>query len=460
MPCWCPNQRSRKREYLDESELSDDDEDEERDDDDDWSVPSVDEVEEIPDEIELPVDSAPPAVAPPLVPIPPPFIPPVPFPVPVVVPVTTADDEDEDLISGTPAQSISSDWMPGAIVVLDPAIEYTRPTPYYVSSGQFTQSRNFPLMMVGRTEGSLFEICTALNKRNDYTYSRLSDESFVFPYWVPPDADLSKLPYPEIKWEVTTATGGSISSLSGDITLRTTLGGVNQDRTISYSNSGGVTGTGLESVLISDQMASFSKNQFNNFVFKIRFSNTAHIIKNSIQGASFCIRGIKTSLPPNTSFNYVRNLDFESRFGIKVRDNSSWTTELTPTGSTNVSSNHAADTTGLGFTYSKQFGRRTWGTAGNWFIFPTSVFPKNKQYDIPIYELPDNNYEHSMENGGRNPGPPWNLLSEHETFYYAQHWLRQSDYAQQITDAHWFMPKDILGVIVLEAGSPNSSTSL
>lgn len=441
----------------------------------DYSIPD-DEIELPSDDVQLPVDSMPTSSVPVVAPIP--VIPPVIPPIPIVVPIPTSGDdseEDEGGVSAPPTPPVLKSSTP-TIITLNEIDEFNGSGAGYIPAGQFTEARAFPLFTVkasNSSKGIPAKMILTKNQRADYNYSPLSNELLRFPYWVPANADLSTLPPPEIDWLAYAISVPGQTNNVGSVTIEaldfTSGGSVTFNYNLPFGNQivGSDPNGNLRTLILnSTQMLSFQKGQFNDFFFRIKLAFTSGLNAMNASGnhgISWQIHNVRTSLPPSHEFEFKLQENWTSYFGIDVVKNTDRTQKGSVTGVTNNPITTGCLMAGQpfggvnGWSYTAPWRNNSYdvGSGFTHWEIPVNTFPGNKNYDLPIIVWPDNTDFCSMEPSLKTPGPqaPWNLLSRHETFWYAPHRMRKSDYSQQITStATFYCPRNWKAITYLKNG--------
>lgn len=392
--------------------------------------------------------------------IPPP--PPPPTPTPPVPPITAT------LVDTTPA-----------ILCLNETDEFNGSAAGYIPSGQFTEARAFPLSLVKATKTSdgSTKMVTVRNERTNYNYGAMQasngGEIFRFPYYVPPGADLSTMPQPSISVASTIINTAFVTIPVNNLRI----GAINSDGTKSdvalVQNCGSVGNLGQRNNALtvhvlnpgagkSSQILNFTPGQFNEFLIYVEFDNAAYLNPTSLQKVQWMVENIKTSLPTGYQLEFKLQKNWRSYFGINVVRDINRGLIGTPN-STLANFNVTPATIGF-YTLTNNWEWEEYNTAGgykHWEI-PVTKFTGNYLFDLPITLFPENDDFCSMEPTYKTPGPkaPWNLVSRHETFGYAQHWMRKSDYSQYIGptagSAVFYCPRNCRAVVWLKPGIANN----
>lgn len=373
--------------------------------------------------------------------LPPPSPPPPPDPV-----LTT-------LVSTTPA-----------VVTMTEADEYSFTGGGYKPSGQFTEARACALSNVNVTQNGVTKLCMVLNERTNYDYAPLAEETLRFPYWVPLNADLNTLPLPIITWQaaISDETPGHPPITGVVYVFNATDRG--EAQTWAYNvptgNSLVFTSGTKQFTCKRTQMLNFVKGQFNDFTFELGL-DTSKLRTSAACGLQFCITDIQTSVPTGYEFEFKLQKNWESYFNIRVVKDTDRNQKGTATGvSTITTATKRVNTAALASTNSTW----TWNNYNtsqgykHWEI-PVSTFIGNKQFNLPIIIFPENDDFCSMEPAPKTPGPkaPWNLVSRHESFYYAPTFMRKTDYPQNIgTNPTFYCPWNYRGVVWLKNGIANN----
>jgi len=206
----------------------------------------------------------------------------------------------------------------------------------------------------------------------------------------------------------------------------------------------------------TDQMLNFIPGKFNEFQFKITMTNPQYLNPSSVKRVKWMISDIKTSVPEGYSFELKLQKNWESYFNIKVVKDTDRNSKGTSTGLTTVSV--TPPSIGNGWTLTSDWQWNEYNTSAgykHWEI-PATTFTVNKNFDLTPIFFPENDDYCSMEPTFKTPGPkaPWNLLSRHETFWYAPTWMRISDYAQNISaNPIWYCPRNFRAVVWLKQGT-------
>lgn len=343
------------------------------------------------------------------------------------------------------------------VITLNEADSFNGSAAGYIPSGQFTESRAFPLYASRGSKDGVQKMVIVKNERPGYDLAPMENEIFRFPYYVPANADLSLLPMPSITWEASMA-----NNLGGTTTGTVTFSAVNTvepetEDVWSYETTDAtrVSSDTRVFTLITDQMLTFTKGKFNDFLFRIKISNVEHL-KRKNTGLQFLISNVKTNLPDGFEFEFKRMQNYNSYFNINVVNKDNRTLKGSVTSNTSVT---IAPVTppGNGWTLFNTWRRDNYDGANgytHWEI-PTSTFTGNFQFNWPIIMFPDNTQFCSMEKSFKQPGPqpPWNLISRHETFWFAPHQMRVSDYPQRISPVPiFYCPTRFHAVVWLKQG--------
>jgi len=358
-----------------------------------------------------------------------------------------------------PATSTLASTTP-AIITLNEIDEYANDGGGYRPAGQFTEARAFPLALVKGTKSGSSKMVLVKNQRTNYDYAPMTNEIFRFPYYVPLGANLATLPYPIITWEM------AIQDTNGGQTTATmTIEAVNTSAaptsdvasvTTPFNNSLNITTGQRVFTLVTDQMLGFIPGKFNEFKFRIKISNTALLVTNVAERLKWMISDIQTSVPTGYQFELKLQKNWESYFNIKVVKDTDRNQKGVTTGLTSVSS--TIDAIGNNWTLDGTWNWNEYNTAlgfKHWEI-PATTFTGNWNFKLTPVFFPENDEFCSMEPTLKTPGPkaPWNLLSRHESFYYAPTWMRVSDYAQDISpNPIWYCPRNFRGVVWLKQGT-------
>jgi len=364
-------------------------------------------------------------------------------------------EETSELVDTTPT-----------IITLNEIDEYNGSSAGYIPAGQFTEARAYPLAAVNAAKSGATKIVLVKNQRTNYNYAAMSNEIFRFPYYVPPGANLATMPYPIITWEWSMQQdAGYYGPQSMEIAAVNTAAPETKDTTslTAPPNNSLRFSTGTRTfTLVTDQILSFTPGVFNEFKFRIRVGNPRLLPTNGAGPAfnniemQWMISNIKTSVPTGHSFEVKLQKNWESYFNINVVKDTDRNQKGTTTSLQTVA--NTPEPIGNGWTLSNSWSWNEYNTAAgfkHWEI-PVSTFTGNKNYNIPIIVFPENDDFCSMEPSFKIPGPkaPWNLVSRHESFWYAPTWMRSSDYAQNIgTNAVFYCPRNFRGVVWLKPGT-------
>lgn len=346
-----------------------------------------------------------------------------------------------------------------AVMTLNETDEFNSVT--YKPAGQFTEARAMPLHSCNASKNGTTILATTRNGRPEYNYNEMTNETFRFPYYVPPGADLATLPDPIISIESSLRCNAGFESFANFF-----VSGYNTDGSIAPETNlvvgvpagqGGPNtfSSGTVNVTLSGtQKLSFTPGTFNDFLFRIRIPASQLLETDANRHLSWLVSNIKTSLPTGYSFEFKKQQNWESYFNIKVVKNTDRTIQAVSSTPTTVTV--TPEPVGNGWTLSSSWTWNSYDTANgfrHWEI-PVQKFAGNKTFSWPITVFPENDDFCSMETNVKPaPQAPWNLVSRHESFWYAQHKMRVSDYAQDISPtATFYMPHNWRGIVWLKPG--------
>lgn len=359
-----------------------------------------------------------------------------------------------------------------AIITLNEIDEYNGGVAGYFPQGQFTESRAMPLGCINaiRSGAQGTTIALTQNKRAQFSQSPMANEVFRFPYYVPPGANLSTMPQPQIR--IVIFNPGVYGQWVNPGTGTVTISAVNTSApevdvlTFSYNTaSGPISSTGAGAnygnvTFQSDQILSFIPGQFNEYKFRMKFSNPEHLTSGN-KCLTFLIGSVSTSVPQGYEFEFKKQVNWETTFGINVVNKNNRLQLGTSTGVESVTLPFPTAMEGaFNWTFASTWSWNEYDVNGgftHWEI-PVTKFPGNKRFNLPITVFPENDDFCSMQSGWKLPGPkaPWNLPSRHETFWYAPTTMRTSDYAQNIPNATFYCPRNWRGIVYLKEGVANN----
>jgi len=347
-----------------------------------------------------------------------------------------------------------------AVMTLNETDEFNSVT--YKPAGQFTEARAMPLHACNGTKDGSTKLVTTRNGRPEYTYTEMNNEIFRFPYYVPPGADLATLPDPIISVETSfklafvqpTPAPASLF-ISGYNTDGSIASETNLIATVPANSPANTTfSSGTQNVVLTGTQKLSFVTGFNDFLFRIRIPASQLLEDDVNRRQSWMVSNIKTNLPTGYSFEFKKQQNWESYFNIKVVKNTDRTIQAIS--STPTTFTVTPEPIGNGWTLSSSWTWNSYDTANgfrHWEI-PVQKFAGNKTFNWPITVFPENDDFCSMETNVKPaPQAPWNLVSRHESFWYAQHKMRVSDYPQEISPtATFYMPHNWRGVVWLKPG--------
>jgi len=364
---------------------------------------------------------------------------------------------DPPPVNPPPTTSVLVDTTP-AVITLNEIDEFNGSAAGYIPAGQFTEARAFPLACVNATKNGVTKLVTVKNQRTNYNYAPMAEEIFRFPYYVPAGANLATLPPPIITWEACMQNKGTGQMTNAFVIQALEAPGNNNDfwtNTTPFNNTLNFSSGERVYTLVTNQMLNFIPGKFNEFKFKILFVDAAHLAPDSEKQMKWMITNLKTSLPTGYQFEFKLQKNWESYFNIRVVKDTDRNSKGTATSVQTLTT--TPEPMSNGWTLSNTWTWNEYNIAQgyrHWEI-PVSTFKGNKDFDLPITVFPENDDYCSMEPSFKTPGPkaPWNLLSRHESFWYAPTWMRISDYAQNISaNPIFYCPRNWRGVVWLKQG--------